>query len=60
MNVSVNTVDNISTFTIEGRIDTLTAPELDKAFTEAEPVSDKVIFDMSGVECASSSPFTEP
>ena len=39
MNVSVNTVDNISTFTIEGRIDTLTAPELDKAFTEAEPVS---------------------
>ncbi len=54
MNVSVNTVDNISTFTIEGRIDTLTAPELDKAFTEAEPVSDKVIFDMSGVDYISS------
>lgn len=54
MNVSVNTVDNISTFTIEGRIDTLTAPELEKAFTEAEPVSDKVIFDMSGVDYISS------
>ena len=54
MNVSVNTVDNISTFTIEGRIDTLTAPELDKAFAEAEPVSDKVIFDMSGVDYISS------
>ena len=26
MNISVNTVDNISTFSIEGRIDTLTAP----------------------------------
>ena len=44
MNVSVNTVDHISTFTIEGRIDTLPAPELDKAFTEAEPVSDRSSF----------------
>ena len=54
MTVSINTIDNISTFVIEGRIDTLTAPELEKAFSDAEPASDKVIFDMSGVDYISS------
>lgn len=39
---------------IEGRIDTLTAPELEKVFKENAGKADKMIFDMSGVDYISS------
>ncbi len=54
MNLSVTSESNTYTFTISGRIDTLTAPELETKFTEIEPHADKVIFDMTGVEYISS------
>lgn len=54
MNISVNKEEKICTLVIEGRIDTITAPELEKVFKENADDADKVIFDMAGVDYISS------
>lgn len=54
MNITVKKEENVCTLIIEGRIDTLTAPELDKVFQENADVSDKMIFDMTEVDYISS------
>ena len=54
MTTNVENENDIYTITINGRIDTLTAPELEQIFKEIEPKANKLIFDMSGVEYISS------
>lgn len=54
MNISVNKEEKVCTLVIEGRIDTITAPELEKVFKENADDADKVIFDMAGVDYISS------
>ncbi len=54
MDITVKNEEKIYTLIIEGRIDTLTAPELVKVFRENAGKADKMIFDMSGVDYISS------
>lgn len=54
MNITVKKEETVCTLMIEGRIDTLTAPELDKTFRENSEGCDRMIFDMSGVDYISS------
>ena len=54
MNITTKKEENVCTLIIEGRIDTITAPELDKVFQENADGSDKMIFDMTGVDYISS------
>ncbi|MBQ1659693.1 MAG: STAS domain-containing protein [Clostridia bacterium] len=54
MNITTKKEENVCTLIIEGRIDTITAPELDKVFRENADGSDKMIFDMTGVDYISS------
>ena len=54
MNIKTSTDDNICTLLIEGRIDTLTAPELEQAFIDHADSCDKMIFDLSETEYISS------
>ena len=54
MNVTVKKEDDSCILMIEGRIDTLTAPELEKIFQENSDGCSTMIFEMSGVEYISS------
>ena len=54
MDITVKNEEKIYTLIIEGRIDTLTAPELVKVFRENAGKADKMIFDMYGVDYVSS------
>ena len=54
MTVNVTSENSAFTFMIEGRIDTITAPELEAKFKEIRPHAEKVTFDMTGVEYISS------
>ena len=54
MNITVKNEEKVYTLIIEGRVDTLTAPELEKVFRENSEKADKMIFDMSGVDYVSS------
>ena len=54
MNLTVTSENKIYTIAVSGRIDTLTAPELESKFREIENDADKLIFDMSEVEYISS------
>lgn len=54
MNITVKNEEKVCTLIIEGRVDTLTAPELEKVFNENSEKADKMIFDMSGVDYISS------
>ena len=54
MNITVKNEEKVYTLVIEGRIDTLTAPELEKTFRDNAEKADKMIFDMSGVDYISS------
>jgi len=54
MNITVKNEEKVYTLIIEGRVDTLTAPELAKVFRENSEKADKMIFDMSGVDYVSS------
>lgn len=54
MNTKVTSEGKIYTIAISERIDTLTAPELDKTFNSVKEDADKVIFDMEKVEYVSS------
>ena len=54
MNITVKNEEKVYTLIIEGRVDTLTAPELEKVFRDNAEQSDKMIFDMYGVDYVSS------
>ncbi len=54
MNMNTTFEDKLCTIFIEGSIDTLTAPELEKAVNDAAPQCDKIILDMSKVDYISS------
>ena len=54
MDLTVKSENKVYTITISGRIDTLTAPELEGKFREIENDADKLVFDMSEVEYISS------
>ena len=54
MNITVKNEEKVYTLVIEGRIDTLTAPELEKTFRDNAEKADKMIFDMYGVDYVSS------
>lgn len=54
MNITAHKRQNTCTLLISGRIDTLTAPELEKAFSENADSCEKMIFDMSGADYISS------
>ena len=54
MNITVKNEEKVYTLVIEGRIDTLTAPELEKTFRDNAEKADKMIFDMNGVDYVSS------
>ena len=54
MEITVKNEEKVYTLIIEGRLDTLTAPELEKAFRDNSEKADKMISDMSGVDYVSS------
>lgn len=54
MGITVTNDNKVYTIIITGRIDTLTAPELEVKFGEIKNDADKVIFDMTEVEYISS------
>lgn len=54
MNIKKCTENNVCTLFVEGRIDTLTAPELEQAFIDNAEDCDKMIFDLSETEYISS------
>ena len=54
MNITVKNEEKVYTLVIEGRIDTLTAPELEKTFRDNAEKADKMIFDMNSVDYVSS------
>lgn len=54
MNINTSRKDNECTLFIEGRIDTLTAPELEQVFAENAETCTKMIFDLSQTEYISS------
>ena len=54
MTIQITVNDKVCTLFVEGRIDTLTAPELEQAFTENAANCDKLIFDLSQVDYISS------
>lgn len=54
MNINAIVKDNVCTLDVEGRIDTLTAPQLEQAFADYAGSCDKMIFDLSKVDYISS------
>lgn len=54
MNIKSSINENVCTLFIEGRIDTLTAPELEQAFIDNAENCEKMIFDFSKTEYISS------
>lgn len=54
MNINKKKNDNTLTLVIEGRLDTITAPELEKVITEETEGINELILDMNGVEYISS------
>lgn len=50
MKVTSTKKGNVCTLTVEGRIDTLTAPELEQEVKAKLPGCDKMVFDFSNVE----------
>lgn len=54
MMISTEKKDGVTVLIVEGDVDTLTAPDLDKAVAEAAPNCEKLILDFGGVEYTSS------
>lgn len=54
MTVTANINENICTLTVEGDVDTLTSPDLEKAVEEYAPQCEKMTLDLAGVEYISS------
>ena len=54
MTITSSLNDRTCTLAVEGDIDTLTSPELEKAVEENAPTCDKLILDLAGVDYISS------
>ena len=54
MELNITFEEKVCTIEIEGQVETLTAPELEKAVNEAAPKCEKMILDMSKVDYISS------
>ena len=54
MTINKTLENGVCTLFIEGRIDTLTAPQLEQAYADNADICDKMIFDMSNVDYISS------
>lgn len=54
MKVTVEKNNNVCIVTVEGDVDTLTAPELDREVSNAVPACKKLVLDMGGVDYISS------
>lgn len=54
MTVTAKKEENTCILTVEGRLDTLTAPEFDKAVEEHLDGCEKMVIDMAGVDYISS------
>lgn len=54
MKLNTSFEEKVCTISIDGQIDTLTSPELEKAVNEAAPECEKMILDMSNVDYISS------
>jgi len=54
MTANVSNEGDVYTIAITGRIDTISAPELEEEFNRIEPKAEKVIFDMTEVDYISS------
>lgn len=54
MNITMNKNDSVLTVTLQGRLDTTTSPELEKALQENLSGVQEVVFDFVGIEYISS------
>lgn len=54
MNINATKENNITTIAIDGRLDTLTSPELNEKISAAASDSEKIILDVSQLEYISS------
>ncbi len=54
MNINKKLDNGTLTIALEGRLDTITAPELEAELKKSEGTADKLVFDMSGLEYISS------
>ena len=54
LNITKKTENDVVTFALEGRLDTVTAPDLDKAVRESVVAADKLVLDLSALEYISS------
>ena len=54
MNIKTTKENNITTIAIDGRLDTLTSPELNEKINELAPDSDRIILDLTQLEYISS------
>lgn len=54
MNIKTTKENNITTIAIDGRLDTLTSPELNEKINELAPDSDRIILDLAQLEYISS------
>lgn len=54
MNISIEKVDNSTVFKLEGRLDTVTAPELENKINNEGDALKKLVLDFSGISYISS------
>ena len=54
MNIKTTKENNVTTITIDGRLDTMTSPELTEEINKVAPESNKIILDVSQLEYISS------
>ena len=54
LNITKTVADGIATITPEGRLDTVTAPDMEKTIKEILPGIKSLVFDLSGLEYISS------
>ena len=54
MNINIEKVDNSTVFKLEGRLDTVTAPELEQAINNEGEALENLVLDFSGISYISS------
>ena len=54
MNINIEKVDNSTVFKLEGRLDTVTAPELEKAVNDEGDALENLVLDFGGINYISS------
>lgn len=54
MNINIEKVDNSTVFKLEGRLDTVTAPELDQAINNEGEALENLVLDFGGISYISS------